>query len=294
MARLCRWWQWATVLAAVPLLLAACISITADPRALIYEPAGIRVRTLQCAAAAEAARSFELTPIAGRGNAADPQAIRLASWNIHKEEDRGWEAELVRLSRTNDVVLLQEVSLLGTLQAILHDAGLHWILASSFIVDSADVGVLTATRVVPVANCTQRTLEPIVRLPKSAVITWLPLTGTRQTLAIANVHAINFTLTLDDYRDQLGALAAVLQEHRGPIVLAGDFNTWSDGRLAVLLEVATLLRLVETEYAEDGRSKFLGRHVDHVFVRGLDVVTAGATPVASSDHNPLRVMLRLH
>lgn len=274
-------------------LLAACISITTDPRALIYEASGIRVQSLQCAAAAEAARSFELNPIAGRTTAAAPDTIRLVSWNIHKEEDHGWEADLARLSRNNEVVLLQEVSLRSTVQAILQNTGLQWILASSFIVDSADVGVLTATRVVPVANCTQRAIEPIVRIPKSAVITWLPLAGTQRTLAVANVHAINFTLTLDAYQAQLGALVTVLQDHHGPIVLAGDFNTWSERRLAVLEEAAARLQLVETEYVDDGRTRFFGRHVDHVFVRGLDVVTASATPVASSDHNPLQVVLRL-
>ena len=280
------------LVAALPLL-GACISITADPRALIYEPAGIRVQTLQCAAAAEAARAFARSPIASRANAADPGAIRMASWNIHKEADHDWESDLAHLARTHDVVLLQEVSLLAPLQAILQDAGLQWILASSFIVDSADVGVLTATRTVPIANCTQRTVEPIIRIPKSAVITWLPLAGTQATLAVANVHAINFTLTLDAYRAQLGALVTVLQDHRGPLVLAGDFNTWSEGRLAVLREAAARLQLVETEYVDDGRSRFLGRHVDHVFVRGLDVVTARATPVTSSDHNPLQVVLRV-
>jgi endonuclease/exonuclease/phosphatase (EEP) superfamily protein YafD len=274
-------------------LLAACISITTDPRALVYEPAGIRVQTLQCAAAVQAAHAFERDPTARPDNAVAPDAIRLVSWNIHKEEDPGWEDDLARFARTHDVVLLQEVSLRDPVQAILRNAGLQWILASSFIVDSADVGVLTATGVVPVANCTQRTVEPIVRIPKSAVITWLPLAGAQHTLAVANVHAINFTLTLDAYQDQLGALVTVLQDHRGPIVLAGDFNTWSDGRLAVLREAATRLQLVETAYRDDRRTRFLGRHVDHVFVRGLDVVAAAATPVESSDHNPLQVVLRL-
>ncbi len=217
----------------------------------------------------------------------------MASWNIHKENDRGWDEELARLAHANDVVLLQEVSLQDSLQEILQSAGLQWILASSFMIDTADVGVLTATRVVPVAHCTQRAVEPIMRIPKSAVISWLPLTGNRQTLVIANVHAINFTLTLDAYRAQLDALAAVLQDHRGPILLAGDFNTWSEGRQAILRDVAVRLHLVETAFSDDARTRFFGRHVDHVFVRGMDVVTAGVTPVESSDHNPLRVVVRL-
>ena len=37
------------------------------------------------------------------------------------------------------------------------------------------------------------------------------------------------------------------------------------------------------------RALFLGRRVDHVFVRGLDVTASRVDPVTSSDHNPLLV-----
>lgn len=272
-------------------LLAGCVSLTTDPRAVIDEPEGLRVATLQCGNALIAAAPANAT---SRGNAAvDPAAIRLLVWNIHKQEDRGWEADLARLAHAHDILLLQEVTLQAPLQAILRDAGLRWILASSFIYREADVGVLTAARVAPLATCTQRIIEPIARLPKSAVITWLPLAGTAETLAIANVHAINFTLTLADYRAQLDALAEVLSQHRGPVVLAGDFNTWSAARTAELEALAQRLNLRAVSFVDDRRSRFLGRPVDHVFVRELTVVSAGAEPVTSSDHNPVDVVLRV-
>lgn len=267
------------------------MSLTVDPRALIYEPAGIKVQTLQCLAATEAARSF--IPNSSNDNALDPDAIRILVWNIHKEADAGWQEDLTRLAKANDVLLLQEVTLLDPLQDVLQAAGLRWVLASSFIYESNDIGVLTATRVVPVANCTQRVVEPLILIPKSTVISWLRVGRATQTLAIANVHAINFTLTLDAYREQFAALVEVLAEHRGPIVLAGDFNTWSAVRFAVVREVAARLGLIEITYADDRRALFLGRHVDHVFVRGLDVVASSASTVTSSDHNPIEVVLRL-
>jgi len=185
------------------------------------------------------------------------------------------------------------VTLLAPLQDVLQVAGHRWIMASSFIYEDNDIGVLTATRVLPVANCTQRVVEPLIRIPKSTVISWLPLGKTTQTLAIANVHAINFTLTLDAYRAQFAALVDVLAEHPGPIVLAGDFNTWSAQRFEVVQEVATRLRLTEVTYSDDRRALFMGQKVDHVFVRGLEVVASSATPVTSSDHNPVEVVLRL-
>jgi endonuclease/exonuclease/phosphatase (EEP) superfamily protein YafD len=38
---------------------------------------------------------------------------------------------------------------------------------------------------------------------------------------------------------------------------------------------------------------FFGHQLDHILVRGLDVVDAEAIPVESSDHNPVRATFRL-
>ena len=142
------------------------------------------------------------------------------------------------------------------------------------------------------ANCTQRFVEPLIQLPKSAVITWLPLAGTTRTLAVGNVHAINFSLSLGTYRAQLTALADALANHDGPIILGGDLNTWTDDRTQVVREIAARLGLVEVTYGEDGRTRFLGNQVDHILVRGLDVVASRAIAVASSDHNAVEAVLR--
>ena len=103
-------------------------------------------------------------------------------------------------------------------------------MASSFLFDDRDLGVLTASRVIPIASCTQRIVEPILRLPKSAIISWFRLRGSAETLAVVNIHAINFSLWLGAYRKQFAALGKALTEHRGPIIFAGDLNTWTQGR----------------------------------------------------------------
>ncbi|HTP99353.1 MAG TPA: endonuclease/exonuclease/phosphatase family protein [Casimicrobiaceae bacterium] len=277
--------------AAVPaLLLAGCVVLSEPPRALIDGPDGVAVRTLPCPAAVETARAW--VPGAPPAQALDPRAIRLTTWNLHKEADDGWAQDLARFAAGTDALLLQEVTLAEPVRDVLRGAKLRWVMASSFIYRDADVGVVTATRVPPVASCTQRAVEPLLRLPKSAVVSWLPLAGSAATLAVANLHAINFTLTLGEYRDQLAALGDTLAAHKGPIVLAGDFNTWNDARLAALQNLAERLRLIEIPLPE-GRSRFLGKEVDHVFVRGLAVVSAAALPVTSSDHNPVTAVLRL-
>jgi len=277
------------LVAALPAL-AACVSLTAEPRALLSGPTGIEVRTLSCEAAMRTATAARAS---GKPAPLDPASIRVVTWNIHKEGDTGWEADLARFVAGSDILLLQEVTLGDSLREILAAGGLRWVMASSFIYESADIGVLTATRTAPVASCTQRVVEPLTRLPKSAVISWLPLAGSPHTLAVANVHSINFSLSLGSYEAQLAALADTLAAHDGPIILGGDLNTWTSARMDAVRNVAVRLRLTEIPFAEDGRTLFLGNQVDHLLVRGLDVVASGVNAVTSSDHNPAAAVLRV-
>jgi endonuclease/exonuclease/phosphatase (EEP) superfamily protein YafD len=280
-----------TLLAALALTLAAgCVTLTEAPRALVREPNGISVATLACPAAQERARR---AAVPGDTAALDPEAIRIVTWNLHKQSDAGWERDLTFLSHGTDVLLLQEVTLNDALQEILDNAQLGWVMASSFLYADIDTGVLTATRVAPVASCTLRAWEPLLRLPKSAVIDWLPLAGTSRTLAVANVHAINFALSLDAYRAQLDAMADALAGHDGPMIFGGDLNTWSAARQAVVRDVAARLGLTEVAYASDDRTLFFGQQLDHLLVRGLDVAASGAYRVRSSDHNPVDAVVRL-
>ncbi|MFO1311224.1 MAG: endonuclease/exonuclease/phosphatase family protein [Burkholderiales bacterium] len=277
-------------LSALSLALGACVSITADPRAILAGPDGMEVRTLPCEAAIGAARQW--FPASPAGPALDPARIRILTWNLHKEDDEGWDADLARFAASHDIVLLQEVTLQDGLTGILDGAGLRWVMASSFLYNGADVGVVTAARAPTVAHCTQRTVEPLIRLPKSSVVTWFPLQGSDRLLAVANLHSINFALDLDAYEAQFAGIVDVLAHHDGPMIVAGDLNTWTDARVAALAAVARKLRLTEIPF-ETGRSRFFGREVDHILVRGFSVQSAAAIPVRSSDHNPVQAVLRV-
>lgn len=267
-------------------LLASCFTLTVEPRALVLQPDGaIRALSLTCPPAMPDLRVAKAAGL-------DPRAIRLATWNIHKEGDAGWEEDLVALSGGNDVVLLQETTLTEALREVLRKAELRWVMASSFAYGPDDVGVLTAARVSPVASCTQRVVEPLLRLPKSAVVSWFALEGRTKTLAVANVHAINFSLSIDAYRAQLTALGDVLAAHDGPIVLAGDLNTWTAARRDAVDDVARRLGLNEVTFVDDRRALFFGNQLDHILVRGLRVAASTAIAVTSSDHNPIAATLQ--
>ena len=72
---------------------------------------------------------------------------------------------------------------------------------------------MTASRVAPASACVQRTMEPLLSLPKSTLISRFRLEGSTDTLLVGNIHAVNFTLGTEAFRSQLGRLASMLDEH---------------------------------------------------------------------------------
>jgi endonuclease/exonuclease/phosphatase (EEP) superfamily protein YafD len=266
---------------------AGCATVPLEQQAFRPGADGnVASRTLRCTGAAHDSAAATRAALPG-------PTLRVLSWNLHKNEDPGWDRDLARFAAASDLVLIQEAALTAELQRVLADAGFDWLLASSFRFRGLEMGVLSAARVPSVAGCTQRFFEPLLQLPKSTVITRYALPGTDRTLAVANVHAINFSLTLGGYRAQLEAIAAELGDHPGPAIVAGDLNTWSAARLEVVDEVMASIGLKPVLPPNDTRTRFLGQQVDYVFVRGLDVVHAEAPAVDSSDHNPVLATLRV-
>jgi len=275
------------LLAAFMAVVAGCVAVPERQHALVLQSDGTVVqRTLRC----------EDPPEKGpvREGALDPALIRLASWNLHKEADAGWQSDLRRLIEQSDVLLLQEAGVSPELRGVVEREGRAWMLSSAFEYQGSEYGVLTATRVPPVSACTLRANEPLLGIPKAALVTRYRIAGRDETLAVVNVHAINFTLGTGEYGAQLNAAADVLRDHRGPIIFAGDFNTWNDERLAVVRSIAARLSLSPVTLATDERTRFMGEHIfDWIYARGLEVVAASAWRVTSSDHNPVTASFRV-
>lgn len=284
------WWRRAKrrgVLFAL-LLLSACATVPIDERLLQPQPDGAVAAVTQPCSADRVAQ-----PVAVRVGyeALDADSLRIVSWNIHKGADEGWEADLARYAAQHDLVLLQEAVVSDGVRQVLERAGHHWQMAGAFAFNGEERGVLVAARVRALDGCTLRSFEPLALLPKSALVVRYPLRG-GTAVAVANLHGINFTLGLGRFREQLEAVADELARHRGPVILAGDFNTWSEARHDVLAEIAARLGLVSVLIEDpDGRRRTFGRHLDHFYFRGFRLVRASAPEVTSSDHNPILVEL---
>ncbi|MGF1878159.1 endonuclease/exonuclease/phosphatase family protein [Photobacterium frigidiphilum] len=213
-------------------------------------------------------------------------------WNIYKQQRENWRTALEAFSRDSDLVLLQEASLNLDLQSYLEGSEWKVRMANAFKFMDTPAGVMNLSNVEAKKTCAYLAMEPWLRLPKSALLSQFSLSN-GQTLAVVNLHGVNFSIGLDEYKAQFESLKSVLTKHTGPIILAGDFNTWRQGRIDVLKAFARSLQLSEVMLQKDQRIKILGKPLDHVYYRGLRVVAAEAPKTDASDHNPIITTFRL-
>jgi len=219
--------------------------------------------------------------------------LGLLVWNIYKQNREGWSEELSRLSSDAQLLLLQEASLNSGLKQWLSDQGWEGNQVNAFKVMGESAGVINLARTTPNLACGYTEMEPWLRLPKSGIYARYPLSN-GQVLAVVNLHSVNFTYGTDEYQLQLEALANELSQHTGPIIVAGDFNSWSEERMSVMKQVLTSLGLNEVSFSPDNRVRFIsGLPLDHVFYRGLKLENAKAPESDASDHNPLLLSFSL-
>ncbi|MFG0771688.1 endonuclease/exonuclease/phosphatase family protein [Vibrio plantisponsor] len=219
--------------------------------------------------------------------------LGLLVWNIYKQNREGWSEELSRLSSDAQLLLLQEASLNTGLKQWLSEQGWEGNQVNAFKVMGESAGVINLARTTPNLACGYTEMEPWLRLPKSGIYARYPLSN-GQELAVVNLHAVNFTYGTNEYQLQLQALANELSQHTDPIIVAGDFNSWSEERMAVMKQVLTSLGLREVGFSPDNRVRFIsGLPLDHVFYRGLKLEKAKAPESDASDHNPLLLSFSL-
>jgi endonuclease/exonuclease/phosphatase (EEP) superfamily protein YafD len=286
--------QWISrvTLAAAVAVLAACASVPADDRLLSPQFDG-SVGALPQKCSATRVATEPLAVRAGFDTKRDAESLRVVSWNLHKGADAGWETDLAAYAAASDLVLLQEAVLSDAVRNVLERAGHEWMMAGAFSWKGQERGVLVAARARAFDGCALRAFEPLFPVPKSALVARYRLPG-GAALAVANLHGVNFSLGLGRFREQIEAVAVELARHQGPVILAGDFNTWSEARHEVLADAASRLGLVSVLIdGPDGRRLALGQALDHFYFRGFRLVRAIAPTVKTSDNNPILVELDL-
>jgi len=293
-------WKW-IALAFIGVVVSGCVQIPEESWTISYRsPFEIRRQPAECTlggldpAVSIRTEPGRITPGPGAGSTAlNPGGFSLVNWNIFKGKKEGWAEDLRNFIRNADILILQEAYLTESLKSMLKQERYHWDMTAAFEYRQIEAGVLTAARTAPTFTCTFRETEPITRIPKSALITRYPFAGTQRELLVANIHAINFTMEPSAFKKQIDRLEGLLAAYRGPLIVSGDFNTWTTGRMSHVNAMAQRLDLSAVRFDENRRSRFFGREIDHVYYRGLEAENAATPIVSTSDHNPLTVVFKL-
>ena len=219
-------------------------------------------------------------------------SLQILSWNIQKASTSGWVDDLFDLGQGVQLAFIQEASLQAPIEQTI-PVPLYQAFAAGYTTASLATGVLTLSSAAPSAHCAITAWEPWLGTPKATSITEYTLGGQQQRLLAINMHGLNFTLGVNDFQQQLGDLNSLLAEHAGPIIFAGDLNTWSESRQNLVDVFALRHNLRPVAFDPDLRTRAFGRALDHIYIRGLQPMSAQVIPVTSSDHNPLLVHLEV-
>lgn len=223
--------------------------------------------------------------------------IDVLLWNVFKCQKRGWQEDFKQLISNKDLVLLQEAILNSPFDGHFEKSFHHqWIMARSFrhVKTNIETGVKTGASVAANKHyfSASEHCEPLSKTKKMLLATEYPLDGHEQALLVVNSHLINF-VSFNKFKAHLDQVFQTLEHHDGPILLAGDFNTWNGKRLRYFNALATLFSLTEATMIRQPRLSHLFRHLDHVYYRGLDIVdTTVHTHIHSSDHYPISLTMR--
>lgn len=223
--------------------------------------------------------------------------IEVLLWNVFKCKKKGWQEDFITLMSDKDLILLQEAIVNSPFDIHFNESLQHqWIMARSFknIKTNIETGVKTGSTVTAKQHYFSASThsEPITKTKKMLLATEYPLHAVEQSLLVVNSHIINF-VSFEKFKSHLDQVFQAMEQHDGPLLLAGDFNTWNKKRLKYFHERAISLSLKEVELTRQPRINHLFKHLDHIYYRGLTVVAAHVhTNIHSSDHYPISLSLR--
>ncbi|BAB75921.1 EEP domain-containing protein [Nostoc sp. PCC 7120 = FACHB-418] len=247
-------------------------------------------------------RTQELTIDSSQGlqTELNSNSIKVLNWNIAKNNfEKFWFQDFFKILRLYqpDIIFLQEVRMGVNVEQIMGFTNMSWAYAPNFIDAHHQTysGILTAAKISAIAKkvIVTKHHEPVFKTPKVSLITEYSLSHQQQTLLTINSHLINF-VDLDKFKAQLHELELAISTHRGSILFAGDFNTWSRKRAVLLEKTVIRLGLKEAHFTPEENKKIkrflLSPPLDYIFYRGLSEKPATAKvldEICSSDHKPL-------
>ncbi len=192
-----------------------------------------------------------------------------------------------------DILLLQEVK--KSLATELELCDYSYILSPNIQTNKHIFGVLTAFKI----SCEDE-LSLLTKKRELSYATHKVTLITRHKisqddeLVIVNLHAINFVKN-SDFHTELENIRLTIKSHKGPMIVAGDFNTWNVKRVEFLREFTYDLSLTEVCFNDNSKQKKVFTNcLDYIFYRGLELIASKVIDAKKiSDHNPIVATFKL-
>ncbi len=221
-----------------------------------------------------------------------PLACRfsLLVWNLHKEnQTEAFKKKFHTLMQSypSDILLFQEVKYpkRSTFFFCKH----AYFLVANIETKHHCYGVCTATNFTLEMVQDRRTTKKEFGFAthKSLLITKHQICNNKM-LHIVNLHAINF-VSHKIFADELKKITTIIAKLDGALIVAGDFNSWSKKRFALLQAFQKELSLEKLEPENPHHIKHIfSQEIDHIYYRDIKVLHAVAIDTKNiSDHNPL-------
>lgn len=226
-----------------------------------------------------------------------PDTFGVLCWNVYKQNRKHFHfkhfLETQHREKSLDVCILQETAFSDN--EIFEVEHCAFDAAANIEVNGGFYGVLTASLVESKrANAyLSEGRESLFGPHKSLLVSHYPLSNGEELL-ILNVHAINFREN-KHYKRELEHFLIHVKDHDGPMIVAGDFNTWNSIRMEKLLHLCKKLGLERVPFGHEDKVKsFMGHHLDFIFYRDLELLEYEVLEEDTiSDHNPLTAKFKV-
>jgi endonuclease/exonuclease/phosphatase (EEP) superfamily protein YafD len=129
----------------------------------------------------------------------DPKNLNILVWNIKKAENPYFIDDYKNLASNHQIILIQEgIFNENVIRDYLKIPGYQAVIASSFHLPFGNPDVFTGgttiSKAPSIKNVAIKTFfkEPVAKTPKMTLFTKYPINGSKKSLLVVNIHAINF------------------------------------------------------------------------------------------------------
>ena len=216
--------------------------------------------------------------------------IKVINWNVHKENHKyQWLGDFKEILNHYqlDIILFQEYKKISKRSILSKDERYGYCFLANIMLHENEFGLMNASKanIIHHKALISNTVEPIIKTPKSILLTEYKMLDCRD-LTVINVHLVNF-VKLRSFKSELNRLEELASVSTNPLILAGDFNTWSARRMEWLLKVCDNLGLKRVRFDIPKKKLKLLRELDHIFYRDLTLINSTLLlDIKSSDHSP--------